>query len=931
MIRIRNLLLGFFASLALFPAAHGQSSVFTYQGRLADAAGPANGRYDLRFALYDAVTGGTRTSSIVTNAAVLVAEGLFTTAIDLGEDFGNAARWLEIAVRPAGTEAFTTLSPRQEVTAVPWSLRARRAEMAEMAENAASLASGAVNNQSIAPDAITEAKIASGQVVKSVNGLKDNVTLAAGQNITLTPSGNTLTIAAPSGAAAGWALNGNAGTAATNFLGTTDGKPLVIKANNVGIGVTNPAAALDVDGTVKAKGLAAPFQLRSLGMAGPAGGVAHNVVVAGGYAYVANHYNFAIYDVSRLNSPEGVVFLKFLQGPVFDVEVSGQYAFLATGTGLVVLDVSSPTGPFQVFAANQEEGSGRGIALSGNYAYLANYQDGLRIYDVSNPIQPQGVGHVNDGGQAFAVRVAGNVAYLASANGGFRIYSVSDPTTPQLLAHVSEGLPRDVAVEGTIAATANTGGGVRIYDISDPTSPTLLKHIALKSPHITYSVAISRPYLYCANFDGGLMIFDISNPSEPVEVGRMNTPSGSAEGVTVRGPDVFLANGGGGLWTFFAGPLLESTASIAADRLYGDGSMLTNLRWSQIEGELPQPLLSDVWQFGGNSGKEGDQNLLGTKDNHPFELIANNKPALRLETSGSAVVDPDGLNAGLMAPGLKFGPTGGEGIASPRAAGEHQFSLGFYTDSQRRMSIDRTGNVQVEKDLLLRGAGAITNNGLGWYGTSKPFGTFQSDGPVLYGQKGGALATVENGRKPALTWDSSGVRSTGDLNVGGKLNVTGEANFAGPIKAGNLPSVTAHQFSKQTEISAWDQSNLAGRVATAPSDGFFLIIATAHFRWDQAGLSNWERSGVLFEITDDHPETGSVLVSGTSRIDHGSLTDLAPYEGTCTLSWVVPATGGKSRYFRLSCSTAEDTVATIFQRNLSVMFFPDGSLSTVEW
>ena len=39
-------------------------------------------------------------------------------------------------------------------------------------------------------------KITAGTAVKSVNGLTDNITLAAGSNVTITPSGNTLTIAA---------------------------------------------------------------------------------------------------------------------------------------------------------------------------------------------------------------------------------------------------------------------------------------------------------------------------------------------------------------------------------------------------------------------------------------------------------------------------------------------------------------------------------------------------------------------------------------------------------------------------------------------------------------------------------------------------------------------------------------------------------------
>ena len=40
----------------------------------------------------------------------------------------------------------------------------------------------------------SQLRIASGQIVRSLNGLTDNVTLAAGPNISLTPEGNTVTI-----------------------------------------------------------------------------------------------------------------------------------------------------------------------------------------------------------------------------------------------------------------------------------------------------------------------------------------------------------------------------------------------------------------------------------------------------------------------------------------------------------------------------------------------------------------------------------------------------------------------------------------------------------------------------------------------------------------------------------------------------------------
>jgi hypothetical protein len=68
-------------------------------------------------------------------------------------------------------------------------------------------------------------------VVNTVNGLSGAVTLAAGANVSITPSGNTLTIAS-SGVGSDWSLIGNSGTTpGTNFLGTTDNQALELKVN----------------------------------------------------------------------------------------------------------------------------------------------------------------------------------------------------------------------------------------------------------------------------------------------------------------------------------------------------------------------------------------------------------------------------------------------------------------------------------------------------------------------------------------------------------------------------------------------------------------------------------------------------------------------------------------------------------------------------
>ncbi|HEX7653296.1 MAG TPA: hypothetical protein VF607_07305, partial [Verrucomicrobiae bacterium] len=68
--------------------------------------------------------GGSPVSSLVTNTGVLVTNGLFTTMVDLGTNNFNANPWLELRVRPAGSNAFTVLSPRQAMSPVPMAVTA---------------------------------------------------------------------------------------------------------------------------------------------------------------------------------------------------------------------------------------------------------------------------------------------------------------------------------------------------------------------------------------------------------------------------------------------------------------------------------------------------------------------------------------------------------------------------------------------------------------------------------------------------------------------------------------------------------------------------------------------------------------------------------------------------------------------------------------
>jgi hypothetical protein len=97
-------------------------SAFSYQGNLNFNSSPANGNYDFQFLLFTAATGGTAVDTI-TLADQKVTSGLINESLDFTDvPFNGQALWIEVHVRPAGGSSYTTLSPRQALTATPYAL-----------------------------------------------------------------------------------------------------------------------------------------------------------------------------------------------------------------------------------------------------------------------------------------------------------------------------------------------------------------------------------------------------------------------------------------------------------------------------------------------------------------------------------------------------------------------------------------------------------------------------------------------------------------------------------------------------------------------------------------------------------------------------------------------------------------------------------------
>ncbi|MBN1480275.1 tail fiber domain-containing protein [candidate division KSB1 bacterium] len=208
----------------------------SYQGVLSDATGApvADGNYTLVFKLYASATGGTalwtETQTVTVTSGVL--DAVLGSLTPLNLPF-TQPYWLGITINNQTGE----LLPRIELTSAAYSLSAR------------TVPDGSINSQKIAKD----------QVVKSLNGLKDDVRITAGANVTVTTNGDAITIAANTnggsggntldmaydqgGPGAGRQITADAG--AVKIAGASESEALVVDGK-VGIGVANPQAKLDV-------------------------------------------------------------------------------------------------------------------------------------------------------------------------------------------------------------------------------------------------------------------------------------------------------------------------------------------------------------------------------------------------------------------------------------------------------------------------------------------------------------------------------------------------------------------------------------------------------------------------------------------------------------------------------------------------------------
>jgi hypothetical protein len=750
-----------------------QGTSFAYQGSLHDNGGAANGNYDLQFYLRDALTAGNPIGPTNTIAPLAVSNGQFTVVLDFGAVFEGSLRYMEIGIRTNGSAAaYTTLSPRQQISTTPYAIFAAGASNLSGTLPTAQL-SGTVANNQLANSSVT---------VNAGPGLGGGGTAPLGGTITLNNSG---VIAVTGNSDITASTSGGVVTLGDTATDANTASTIVKRnaAGNFSAGSITLSTNLNLPPTTASAGIiysGGSTLIQSFGtnnfFAGPAAGnlalTGNNNVgfgpnalhadtsgfqntAAGFNALRANttgNYNSAFGNLALNFNSSGSQNAAFGNGAMFD-NITGSYN---TAFGTWALDYNT--------GGNQNTAVGNSALLNnqasentaiGYYALSANTSGSQNTAVGVQALFQNTVGVHNT--------ASGYQAMFSNTNGNFNV------------AHGYQSLYSNLS-----GANNTAGGDFSLYSNTTGNNNTASGHQTLWAN----STGNNNTAF------GEVALHNVTNGVNNIALGYQ-----AGYNLTNGSNDIYIGNAGAA----FDNNLIRigipgiHTNAFIAGTIFGDGGGLTNVTAATVTGLAA----TNFWQTGGNSGTTTTNgNFIGTTDNQALEFRVNNSPSLRLEPtlpSPNHVGGHLGANGNRAIPGSYGATIGGgggtNGYDRNEAATFATVAGGLQNQASGAESVVAGGYANVANNQFSAVAGGGGNHANGSYSViaggngNLAVGDTSS---ILGGgfnavQSGGAYATLGGGVSNTITGPMSVIAGGTNNLAGGYASMVagGVGNYAG--------------------------------------------------------------------------------------------------------------------------------------------------------
>ena len=208
------------------------------------------------------------------------------------------------------------------------------------------------------------------------------------------------------------------------------------------------------------------------------GGSLARFTIVGNSLYLADDYSLKIFNISDAKNAvlSNTVILRFGVETIFPFK---DKLFIGSRDGMYIYSIADPKLPVLLGEARHTRSCDPVVAndttafvtLRGNQP-CGPAEDGLYIYNIKNLLTPELI-NKQIISTPHGLGLQDSVLYVCQKNNGMSIYNVSNPANPILRKKLTDRIFEDVICYGDILI-CYISTGLALYDISTPTNPVQL-------------------------------------------------------------------------------------------------------------------------------------------------------------------------------------------------------------------------------------------------------------------------------------------------------------------------------------------------------------------------------------------------------------------------------------------------------------------------
>ena len=207
------------------------------------------------------------------------------------------------------------------------------------------------------------------------------------------------------------------------------------------------------------------------------------------------------YDLTNLNN------LTILGNPGLNSNYSRCIArkddliYIGNGSNeIMIYDISDVSNPYNVVNIDVQSWI-FDLTIKDDFLYFVNI-NGLRIFDLSDPLMPVEVGFWDSNNRAEQFALFDNYAYIADYDGGIKVIEVSEPTNPHLIntmvLNSTSKLDIDPIIRNNkLFISDRVWNEIFVYDLQNPAYPIYL--YSYRWDHYSNDLEVFGNYVYSAN------------------------------------------------------------------------------------------------------------------------------------------------------------------------------------------------------------------------------------------------------------------------------------------------------------------------------------------------------------------------------------------------------------------------------------------------